>query len=112
MPQSDKSKLRYKPKRDGERLKAAFSKAISGLQTAVRITKGIASDVGLGPSGLQVGLGGLLFVLTAIQVSCYCTHCAMNDRRIEHISKCGRYRTTGNEDSNTVFHPSKIAKPR
>ena len=112
MLQSAKSKLRYKPKGDGERLKVAFSKAISGLQTAVRITKSIASDVGLGPPGLQTGLGGLLLVLTAIQVSSYGTHEATNDRRIEHISKCGGYRTTGNENSNTVFDPSKIAKPR
>ena len=91
MLQSAKSKLRHKPRGDGERLKAAFSKAISGLQTAVRITKSVASHAGLGPPGLQAGLGGLLLVLTAIQVSYYITRCATNDKRIEHISKCGGY---------------------
>jgi hypothetical protein len=76
-----KSKLSYKPKNHDGRLKAAFYKAISGLQTAVQITKGIANGVGLGPPGLQAALGGLLLVLTAIQVSWSGTLCAMNDRR-------------------------------
>jgi hypothetical protein len=69
MLQSAKLKLAYKPKTDDkERLKLAFSTAISGLQPGVQITKGIASDVGLGPPGLQAGLSGLLLVLNAIQV--------------------------------------------
>jgi len=72
MLQSAKSTLIYKPKVDDRnRLKVAFSEAISNLQTVVEITKGIVSDVGLGPPGLQAGLGGLLLVLTAIQVSCH-----------------------------------------
>lgn len=69
---SAKSTSSYKPKDSHhQRLKVAFSKAIGGLQTAVGITKSAVSGVGLGPPGLQAGLGGLLLVLTAIQVSCY-----------------------------------------
>jgi hypothetical protein len=70
MLKSAKSKLVYKLKSDDkERLKLAFSNAIGGLQTCIRIIKGIADGVGLGPPGLQPGLSGLLFVLEAIQVS-------------------------------------------
>jgi hypothetical protein len=72
MLQSAKSTFGYKAKgNDGNRSKVAFSKAISSLQTALGITKGILSGVGLGPPGLAAGLGGLLLVLTTIQVSRY-----------------------------------------
>ncbi|KIM86499.1 hypothetical protein PILCRDRAFT_816442, partial [Piloderma croceum F 1598] len=68
MLKSAKSKLVYKPKSDDkERLKLAFSNAIGGLQTCIRIIKGIADGVGLGPPGLQPGLSALLFVLESIQ---------------------------------------------
>ena len=73
MLKSAKSKLVYKPKRpkndDKERLKLAFSSAISGLKTGLQIIKGLAGGVGLGPPGLQTGLSALLLVLDAIQVS-------------------------------------------
>ena len=70
MLKSAKSKLVYKSKSDDkQRLKLAFSSAISGLQTCIRIIKGIADGVGIGPPGLQVGLSTLLFVLESIQVS-------------------------------------------
>jgi len=52
-----------------ERLHDAFATAIDGLQTALRIVKGISDGVGLGPPGLQAGLSGLLLVLDAMQVS-------------------------------------------
>jgi hypothetical protein len=66
MFRSAKSKLTYKTKvNDKERLKAAFSNAISALQAVVQITDSIASGVGL---GLQAGLEGLSLVLNAIQV--------------------------------------------
>jgi hypothetical protein len=70
MLKSAKSKLVYKLKSDDkERLKLAFSNAIGGLQTCIRIIKGITDGVGLGPPGLQAGLSALLFVLGSIQVS-------------------------------------------
>jgi hypothetical protein len=71
MLKSAKSKLVYKPKPsdDKERLKLAFSNAIGGLQTCIRIIKEIADGVGLGPPGLQAGLSALLFILESIQVS-------------------------------------------
>ena len=70
MFKSAKSKFIYKLKSDDkERLKLAFSNAIGGLQACIRIIKGIADGVGLGPPGLQPGLSGLLFVLESIQVS-------------------------------------------
>jgi hypothetical protein len=70
MFKSAKSKFVYKLKSDDkERLKLAFSNAIGGLQICIRIIKGIADGVGLGPPGLQPGLSGLLFVLESIQVS-------------------------------------------
>ena len=72
MLKSAKSKLVYKPKNDDKerrRLKLAFSNAIGGLQTCIRIIKGIADGVGIGPPGLQAGLSALLFVLESIQVS-------------------------------------------
>jgi hypothetical protein len=73
MLKSAKSKLVYKPKRpksdDKERLKLAFSNAISGLKTSLQIIKGVTGGVGLGPPGLQTGLSALLLVLDAIQVS-------------------------------------------
>jgi hypothetical protein len=68
--QSVKSKLVHKPRTDDkERLEHAFFTAISGAQTALKLISGVASDVGIGPPGLQTGLSGLLFVLDAIQVS-------------------------------------------
>jgi hypothetical protein len=70
MLKSAKSKLVYKSKSDDkQRLKLAFFNAISGLETCIRIIKGIADGVGIGPPGLQVGLSALLFVLESIQVS-------------------------------------------
>ena len=74
MLKSAKSKLVYKPKRpktsdDKERLKLAFSNAISGLKTSLQIIKGVTGGVGLGPPGLQTGLSALLLILDAIQVS-------------------------------------------
>jgi hypothetical protein len=70
MLKSTKLQSVFKPKSDDkERLKLAFSNAIGGLQTGIRIIKGIADGVGLGPPGLQVGLSALLFVLESIQVS-------------------------------------------
>jgi hypothetical protein len=54
---------------DKERLKLAFSNAISGLKTGLQIIKGVTGGVGLGPPGLQAGLSALLLVLDAIQVS-------------------------------------------
>jgi hypothetical protein len=68
--QSVKSRFAYKLKTDDkERRKLAFSIAIGHLQTGVQITKGITSNVGLGPPGLHTGLNGLLIVLGAIQVA-------------------------------------------
>jgi hypothetical protein len=70
MLKSAKLKSVYKPKSDDkEQLKLTFSNAISGLQTCIRIIKGIADGVGLGPPGLQTGLSALLLVLESIQVS-------------------------------------------
>ena len=73
MLKSAKSKLVYKPKRpksdDKERLKLAFSNAISALKTSLQIIKGVTGGVGLGSPGLQTGLSALLLVLDAIQVS-------------------------------------------
>jgi hypothetical protein len=70
MLKSAKSKLVYKPKSDDkERLKLAFSNAISALKTGLQIIKGVTGDVGLGPPGLQAGLSALLLVLDAIQVN-------------------------------------------
>ena len=67
MLKSAKSKLVYKLKSDDkERLKLAFSNAIGGLQTCIRIIEGSAGGVGF---GLQAGLSALLFVLKSIQVS-------------------------------------------
>ncbi|KIM76258.1 hypothetical protein PILCRDRAFT_12869 [Piloderma croceum F 1598] len=60
--------LAQKPRRDDqERLKKAFSTAISGLQTALKLIKGISTNAGIGPPGLQAGISGLLFILDAIQ---------------------------------------------
>lgn len=70
MLQSVKIKLVRKPRmNDKERQNPALSTAISGLQTALQLVKGIAGNVGIGPPGLQAGLTGLLFVLNAIQVT-------------------------------------------
>ena len=70
MFQSVKLKLVRKPRVDDkERLKHSFSTAISALQTALQLVKGISGHVGIGPPGLQAGLSGLLLVLNAIQVS-------------------------------------------
>lgn len=113
MLQSARLKLTYKPKPDDkDRLKLAFSNAISGLQTSIQITKRIAGDVGLGPPGLQVGLSGLLLILNAIQVGFDCILCAVSNSEIENVSKRSRYRTTGEEDSNDDFDSSKIAQSR
>ena len=68
MLRSAKSKLVYRSE-DKERLKGACSTAINGLQTSLRIIKGIADNAGIGAPGLQVGLSGLLFVLDVIQVT-------------------------------------------
>jgi len=62
--------LAQNPQRnDQERLKKAFFTAISGLQTALKLIKGISTNAGIGPPGLQAGISGLLFILDAIQVS-------------------------------------------
>jgi hypothetical protein len=71
MFQSAKLKSTYKPMTDDkERLKLAFSTAISALQTGVRITQGIASDVGIGPPGLQAGLSDEGVVRGLSHVTC------------------------------------------
>ena len=59
---------------DKERLKLAFSTAISALQTGVRITQGIASDVGIGPPGLQAGLSDEGVVRGLSHVTCDMSH--------------------------------------
>ncbi|KAF8573688.1 hypothetical protein K439DRAFT_1624880 [Ramaria rubella] len=63
--------------KDRERLKNAFSNAIS----AVELTQAITKDVGITIPGLQAGLSGLLFVLNSIQKT------FQNADDIEQISK-------------------------
>ncbi|KAF8587953.1 WD40 repeat-like protein [Ramaria rubella] len=78
MLHSFKDKLVKNPStKERERLKKAFSDAIS----TVELTKAITKDVGIALPGLQAGLGGLLFVLNAIQKT------FQNADDIEQLSK-------------------------
>jgi hypothetical protein len=43
---------------------------VNGLQTAIKIIKGVAGPAGVAVPGLQAGLSGLLFILDVVKVEC------------------------------------------